>query len=74
MCFVGYKFLQILQLAGYKMTGYVEWLKDTKGKYISRVLFLSLLSIAGVLVTNAVFDAYTSNKYLTVPSDATCFF
>lgn len=65
MCFVGYKFLQILQLAGYKMTGYVEWLKDTKGKYISRVLFLSLLSIAGVLVTNAVFDAYTSNKYLS---------
>jgi len=65
LCFVGYKFLQILQLSGYKLRGYNEWLKDTKGKYISRVLFLSALSIAGVLVTNAVFDAYTTNKFLS---------
>lgn len=65
MCFVGYKFLQIIQLSDYKMSGYIDWIKDTKAKYISRVLALSGLSIAGVLVTNAVFDAYTSNKYLS---------
>ena len=64
MCLVGYKFLQVLQLGGYKMTAYIEWLKDTKGKYVSRVAFLSFLSIAGVLVTNAVFDSYLQNSYL----------
>ena len=65
MCMVGYKFLQILQLGGYKIGGYVEWLKDTKAKYVSRVAFLSLLSIAGVLVTNAVFDSYIEDSYLS---------
>lgn len=65
MCMVGYKFLQVLQLGGYKMSSYVEWVKDTKGKYISRVAFLSFLSIAGVLVTNAVFDSYIENGYLS---------
>ena len=65
MGFVGYKFLQIIQLSGYKMKGYFEWIKDTKAKYIGRIIILSALSIAGVAVTNAVFDAYTSNKYLS---------
>ena len=65
MCMVGYKFLQVLQLGGYKMSSYVEWVKDTKGKYISRVAFLSFLSIAGVLVTNAVFDSYIENGHLS---------
>ena len=65
MGFVGYKFLQIIQLSDYKMSGYFEWLKDTKAKYFGRILVLSALSIAGVMVTNAVFDAYTSNKYLS---------
>ena len=65
MCMVGYKFLQVLQLGGYKMSAYVEWVKDTKGKYISRVAFLSFLSIAGVLVTNAVFDSYIEDSYLS---------
>ncbi len=65
LCFVGYKFLQIIQLSDYKMSGYFDWIKDTKANYINRVLSLSALSIAGVLVTNAVFDAYTSNKYLS---------
>lgn len=64
LCFVGYKFLQIIQLSNYKISGYNEWLKDTKGKYISRILFLCFLSTIGVLVTNAVFDAYT-NTYLS---------
>lgn len=65
MCLVGYKFLQVLQQGGYKMRAYGEWLKDTKGKYVSRVVFLALLSIAGVLVTNAVFDSYIEDSYLS---------
>lgn len=65
MGFVGYKFLQIIQLSDYKMSGYFEWLKDTKAKYFGRIIILSVLSLAGVMVTNAVFDSYTSNKYLS---------
>lgn len=65
MGFIGYKFLQIIQLSDYKMSGYFEWIKDTKAKYIGRILVLCALSIAGVAVTNALFDAYTSNKYLS---------
>lgn len=56
MCFVGYKFLQILQLSSYKNRGYWYWLKDTKGKYISRIFMLSLLSTACLLVTNFILD------------------
>jgi UDP-N-acetylmuramoyl-tripeptide--D-alanyl-D-alanine ligase len=65
LCFVGYKFLQIIQLSDYKLSGYFAWVKDTKAKYISRISMLSLLSLAGVLVTNACFDGYTSNMYLS---------
>lgn len=56
MCFVGYKFLQILQLSNYRNRGYWYWLKDTKGKYISRIFMLSLLSTACLLVTNFILD------------------
>ena len=56
MCFVGYKFLQILQLSNYRNTGYFYWLKDTKGKYVSRIFMLSLLSTACMLVVNFLLD------------------
>lgn len=65
LCFIGYKFLQILQLSNYKLRGYNGWLKDTKGKYVSRVLFLTLLSLSAMLVTNAVFDSYGKDKLLS---------
>ena len=58
LCFEGYKFLQIIQLSGYHLKGYFDWLKDTKGKYVVRLLSLSLLSLAALLVTNAIFRAY----------------
>ena len=61
MCFAAYKFFQIIQLSGYKLTGYFLWLKDTKAKYVSRLLLLTLLSLFCVLVTNALFDVYHSN-------------
>lgn len=62
LCFDGYKFLQILQLSGYKLRGYIEWAKDTKAKYLSRLLFLSLLSFSGALVFSCAF--FNINKYL----------
>lgn len=58
MCFAAYKFLQIFQLSGYKLKGYFSWLKDTKAKYVSRMILLSLLSLFCLVVTNALFDAY----------------
>jgi len=58
MCFASYKFFQIIQLSGYKLKGYFLWLKDTKAKYVSRMIMLGLLSAFCVLVTNALFDVY----------------
>ena len=52
------KFLQILQISGYKVRGYRVWLADTKAKYVSRIALLCFLSLACVLVTNALFDVY----------------
>lgn len=62
LCFVGGKLFQILQLSGYKLKGYREWIADTKIKFVSRISMLSFLSLIAVLVTNALlngFDGYT---------------
>lgn len=64
LCFIGYKFLHILQLSDYKLVGYIEWAKDTKAKYLSRLLFLSFLSFSIALVVNACFISYS--KYLSL--------
>lgn len=61
MCFASYKFFQIIQLSGYKLKGYFAWLKDTKARYISRIMLLSVLSLFCVLVTNALFNVFLSN-------------
>ncbi len=60
MCFASYKFFQIIQLSGYKLKGYFAWLKDTKARYISRIVLLSVLSLFCVLVTNALFNVFLS--------------
>lgn len=58
LCFASYKFFQMIQLVGYKIKGYHLWVRDTKAKYVSRLLMLGLLSTACVLVTNALFWEY----------------
>lgn len=58
LCFVAGKPLQMLQLSGYKLSGYNSWLKDTKIKYNSRLTMLSFLSLISVLVTNALLDGF----------------
>ncbi len=58
MCFASYKFFQIIQLSGYKLKGYFTWLKDTKARYVSRIVLLSVLSLFCVLVTNALFNIF----------------
>ena len=61
MCFASYKFFQMIQLSGYKLKGYFVWLKDTKAKYVSRMILLSILSLFCVLVTSALFNVYHSD-------------
>ena len=63
LCLLGYKFLQILQLSDYKLVGYIEWAKDTKAKYLGRILSLVFLSLACTLVINACLSSYF--EYLT---------
>ena len=41
LCFAATKFLQILQLSGYKINGFRVWLADTHAKYMSRITMLS---------------------------------
>lgn len=65
MLFVGYKFLQVLQLSGYKARGYFSWLKDTKGRYVGRLIMLSFLSTAALLITNVLLKQFFVYKILT---------
>ena len=58
LCFAGTKFLQIIQLSGYKISGYRVWLADTHAKYISRIAMLSFMSFACMLITIVLFDSY----------------
>ena len=58
MCFEGYKFMQIIQLNGYHLTGYFGWLKNTREKYFGRIIMLVLLSVLAMVVTNVIFRIF----------------
>ena len=58
LCFIGSKFFQVIQLGGYKISSYKSWLKETKAAYITRIIILCFLSVACVLVSNALLDGY----------------
>lgn len=62
MCFAGYKFLQVMQLGGYSNRAYAHWLKDTKAKWISRIMILFFLSCLAIVVCNVLFGNYDINK------------
>ncbi len=63
LCFTGYKFLQILQLSGYKIYGYNAWLRKTPGRYFSRIFMLSFLSFACMMVFISVMDGIETSRY-----------
>ncbi len=65
MLFVGYKFLQVLQLSGYKHRDYFAWNKSTKFKDWGRLIVLSFLSSAALLVTNVLLEQFFVYKILT---------
>lgn len=58
MVFVGYKLLQILQLTGYKLKGYVQWFKETKCSFLFRLFMLSFLSVSSMLMTNVLLSDF----------------
>ena len=62
MCFAGYKFLQVMQLGGYSNRAFAHWLKDTKAKWVSRILILFFFSCLAMVVCNVLFGAYDTNK------------
>lgn len=62
LCFASCKFLQMIQLSGYKVNGYKTWLADTHAKYMSRIAMLSFLSFACMLVSAALFDSFLEKQ------------
>lgn len=65
MIFVGYRLLQVLQLAGYKVRGFAKWFKETKCSYVSRLFMLSFLSVSAMLITNVLLDDFLVNTILS---------
>lgn len=65
MTFAGYKFLQVVQLSSYKMRGYFKWIKDTKGEWWGRLIALSFLSSAALLITNVLLEDFFVYKIMT---------
>ena len=65
MAFVGYKFLHVLQLSSYRMKGYFKWIKDNKGNEWGRLVVLSFLSCAALLITNVLLEDFFVYKIMT---------
>ncbi len=65
MTFVSYKFFQALQLTGYKARGYFSWLKENKFSDWGRLIILSFLSTAALLITNVLLDDFIVFKIMT---------
>lgn len=72
--FMATQFLHMLQLSGYKLKGYFDWLKQSKFSPVGRLLIVSLLSAAAMLITNVLLEdvlvgralKYTSVIFLVV--------
>ena len=65
MSFAGYKFLHMLQLSSYKMKGYFGWIKENKGNEWGRLIILSFLSCAALLITNVLLEDFFVYKIMT---------
>ena len=65
LCMAGYKFFQVLQLSNYRISGYFGWIKEDKGAYWGRLLVLSFLSCAALLITNVLLENFIVYKIMT---------
>jgi len=57
--------LQVIQLSNYKMKGYFGWIKETKGSWWGRLIMLSFLSSAALLITNVLLEDFFVYKIMT---------
>lgn len=64
LCFLSYKFMQIIQLSNYNIKHYNIWLRDTKAKWVSRLVMVAFLSFCCVLVTCILFSEKMSHSKL----------
>lgn len=58
LCFLSGKLLHVLQLGGYKVKELNAYLKETKFKYVGRLIMLCFLSVASMTVTIALLDGH----------------
>lgn len=65
MIFAGYKLLQVFQLGGYRVKDYFEWFKSTKFNFYGRLIMLSFLSSAALLITNVLLEDFFKYKIMT---------
>ena len=63
LCILGYKFLQIIQLTGYRLRGFYSWTRQTKGNYLIRITMLGLLSFSCMLAMNFTLEAMKISSY-----------
>lgn len=64
MALVGYKFFQTLQLSSYKMKLFWKSLKQNKFEEWGRLIILSFLSSAALLITNVLLEEYFVYKIM----------
>lgn len=60
LCFMGNKFLQIMQLSGYHQRGYYDWLKTSGGWYVGRLAMITILSASCMVVVDVIFKPFSA--------------
>ena len=65
MVFACYKLLQVFQLGGYRVKDYFDWFKSTKFSFWGRLVMLSFLSSAALLITNVLLEDFFKYKIMT---------
>jgi len=65
MTLVSYKFFQSLQLSGYRVHGYFTWMKENKFSDWGKLIILSFLSTAALLITNVLLEEFIIYKIMT---------
>ena len=58
MCFMGYKFMQVIQLSGYHSRGYFEWLGGVGSWQLGRMGVVAFLSTACFWVADVILGNY----------------
>ncbi len=61
--FMSYKFLHTYQLNNYHVGRLLNWYRNTNGRYFKRLTLISLLSLAGLMVTNILFHGYAHEVF-----------